>query len=604
MRRLGFAFGLMLSVAGTLGASAAQKGTRDLSYLKTKPYDQLTAAEITMAKEEAKRLEVRKLVICADPGNMPLSNNKKEGFQNKIAEAVGRQLGAEIEFFWRPYLERGITRQTFQNNECQILIDLPADYSNVLTTTPIYRSTYVLAYRSDSGLDIKSLDDPKLKEIRIGAFQHSAMRQALAKHGIKGDLALHIISVDSDLRPEAQPWRQVKRVVDREIDLAAVWGPFAGWVKKKGDPITVVPANFMDDEIPLEFSLAWGVQNTNVVLKLKIDMALEEAEEEIEEILRDYGVPLVACSDCIVQGDIKSAGQILLARKQKYEDRYLLTAKSGTQDDKLAAAHQVVTRERLEAWLEEGADLNAELSNAISGNDVERIKFLIEKGADVNAKDGLGHLPLHYAASQRKSEIMKVLVAAGADVNRRDSDNMTALLHAVNLNHVPSIKILTEAGADLEEGLTSGYTPLEMALGDGKFFAAKALIEAGSKVNVSHGSEALTPLMVAATQLQPKQRLRRLSQGPTPLAIAEELIKRGADINAKSKSGVTALMVAAGHNNAPLIGLLMRKGADGHAKSNRGMTALDIALDANNDAAAQALRFLVKKKNPEATQSN
>ena len=105
---------------------------RDLSYLKSKPYDQLTAAELTAAKEAAKTLVVPRLVACADPGNMPLSNDKLEGFQNKIAAAVGRKMGTDISFFWRPYLERGLTRDTFDNNECQVLIDMPTDYSSIL----------------------------------------------------------------------------------------------------------------------------------------------------------------------------------------------------------------------------------------------------------------------------------------------------------------------------------------------------------------------------------------------------------------------------------------------------------------------------------------
>lgn len=586
----GFSLALALGAACVLtdGVSA-----RDAGYLKSKPYDQLTAAEITAAKEEAKKLKLRNLVACADPGNMPLSNDKREGFQNKIAEAVGRKLGIEISFFWRPYLERGLTRDTFDNNECQILIDMPADYSSILTTTPIYRSAYVLAYRSDKGLDIKDLDDHRLETLKIGVFQHSAIREALAKRGIKEGVDVHIIVADADLRPEAQPWRQVQRVVDGELDVAAVWGPFAGWVKKQGAPLKILPVNLMEKEFPLEFSLAWGVQNTDVVLKLKIDMALEEAKSEITQILSDYGVPLVSCSNCIVQGDLPSVGILEQARKAKYEQRFLTAAPHGTLT-KDASQDQVVTRERLEAWLAEGVNVDSELMNAISAGDLERIGFLIEKGASVNKKDGLGHLPLHFAASQRRSDAMERLIAMGADVDARDGDGMNPLLHAVNMNHVPSIELLAKAGANLEAGTEKGYTPLEVALAEGKYFAASALITAGSKVNIANGPDGLTPLMVVATQLQPQVRLNQLSKGPTPLAIAETLIKGKADVNATTTAGITALMVAAGHNNAPLIGLLLRFGADPTMKSAEGKTALDIALEAKSEAALGALRFLTK----------
>ncbi len=211
-------------------------------------------------------------------------------------------------------------------------------------------------------------------------------------------------------------------------------------MKKRGAPLAIQPANLMDSTIPLEFSLAWGVQNTDVVLKLKIDLALEEAKDEIAAILEDYGVPLVRCSACVVEGDLPSHGAFEEARAKVYEDRFTKPAHR-TALSTAATPDQVVTRERLEAWLKEGIDVNSELMNAIAGGDNERVSFLIEKGAKVNERDGIGHLPLQSAASQRVSDIVGILIKAGAEVNARDSDGMTALLHAVNVNHVPSIEL-------------------------------------------------------------------------------------------------------------------------------------------------------------------
>lgn len=582
---------LSILTAGIVAASLSPAAARDLTYLKSKRFEDLTSAELSAAKEEAKKLKVTRLVACADPGNMPLSNERAEGFENKIAEAVGKKLGVDITFFWRPYIERGLTRETFDNNECQVLLGMPAEYSNLLTTTPIYRSTYVLAYREDSGFDIKSLDDQILHTIKIGVFQHSAMRDVLSDRGIKENVDLQIVSVDADLEPEQQPWRQVQRVVDKKIDMAAVWGPFAGWLRKKGAPLVIQPVNLMVEDVPLEFSLGWGVQNTNVVLKLKIDMALEEARDEIAQILSDFGVPLVQCSNCIVEGNLPSHGVIQRARDTSYEDRYLKVQEThkATAD---ASPDQIVTRQRLEAWLKDGVNINAELMNAVVGADTERLKFLIEKGGDVNKRDSLGALPLGAAASIRRTDLLEILVAAGANINAEDSDGMTAIQHAINVNHVPSIAFLAKHGADIEKGTAKGYSALETALSDGKFFAAKALIDAGAKLNAASGPEKLTPLMVVATQLQPQQRLNQLAKGPTPLALAEEMITKGADVNATSAAGITPLMIAAGQNNAPMIGLLIRYKADPKLKSAEGKTALDIAQEANNEAAMGALKFL------------
>ena len=124
------------------------------------------------------------LRICADPGNMPLSNDKGEGFENKIATIIAEGMGTHTSYFYRPYLERGLTRQTFDNNECDILMDMSPDDERMMTTMPVYKSTFVLAHRNDKGLEIKSLDDPKLlNDYKVGVFQHSAIRTVLQEHG-------------------------------------------------------------------------------------------------------------------------------------------------------------------------------------------------------------------------------------------------------------------------------------------------------------------------------------------------------------------------------------------------------------------------------------
>src|SRR6476620_5327562 len=142
--------------------------SRDLS----KEFDDLTPSEKiairAAAKAAYKAKKIDQLVVCADPGNMPFSNIKQEGLENKIANVLGEAMGAKISFFWRPMLERALNRETFDAQRCDMMIDVPANYGSQLTTTPVYRTTYVLAYRNDKGLYFKSFDDPKLKQLRIG----------------------------------------------------------------------------------------------------------------------------------------------------------------------------------------------------------------------------------------------------------------------------------------------------------------------------------------------------------------------------------------------------------------------------------------------------
>lgn len=575
-----------------LGTSLAEAG-EPLTFNSSKTFDELTHAEKTIAKKIARSTKMHNLRVCADPGNMPMSSFDRQGFQNKIIDVIAKEMDVRVSYFWRPYLERGLTRDTFANSECDILLDMPSDYQGLLTTVPIYRSAYVLAYRDDSGFDIKNLDDPKLKDLRIGVFQHSGLRIALAKRGIRDNVELHIISHDADLSPEKQPWRQVQKVVDRELDIAGVWGPFAGYVKAKGEPLTVLPVNLMEDRIPLEFSLSIGMQPTEAVLKFRLDDALEALKDEIEQILKDYGVPLVACSKCIVAGDLPSHGSFFKRGLQASREVFLEPPKDEhiQLDRRHASDDQVVTEKRVEDWLADGSDLDDELWNAVLASDPKRVALLLDKGADIDKRNRQGLAPIHGAARQRDSKMLTVLIDRGAKVDLRDRDGWTALTHAVYRNHVPSIEILAGAGADLEDG-APGFTPLSIALSEGKFYAAKTLLDIGASANRPAGEEGLTPLMLVASLRQVDKRADRISQGPSAVEIAQVLIAKGADVNATSTKGVTPLMVAAAFDNPPLIGMFVQAGADVSAKTPDGKTAIEIATLNGNRAAIQQLELL------------
>jgi ankyrin repeat protein len=394
---------------------------------------------------------------------------------------------------------------------------------------------------------------------------------------------------------ENQPWKQVEKVIKGELDVAAVWGPFAGWLPKmKGAPITIQPVNMWESEVPLEFDLAIGMLRNNVLLKYMIDWSLTRKAKEIEAVLQDYGVPLVRCSKCTVDGDIPSNGAIYKRLRNVSQDRFLKEPPPMPLSAD-ATPDQRVTRERLEQWLAEGADLNLELANAVNANSEERVRLLIEKGADVKARDNQGYAPVHNAARNRYAHLVTLLVERGADVNARDSDGFTALLHAINRNHVPTVDAIAKSGGNLELATPQGITPLTWAIGDGKFFAAKALLDLGAKVDSASGKEGVSPLMTAATQIPPKSRTSALTLGPPPNELAQEIINKGADVNQRSKEGVTALMVAAGHNNTAMIGLLLKAGADPAIRNAEGLTASEIAERAQFDNVVGALKLLGKE---------
>jgi len=573
---------LLLLPALTAGAQdPSTQGGQNAYIGGEKDFEDMSQQERDAAKAAARHQKIEILRVCADPGNMPFSNAKGEGFENKIAVVLAEAMGARVTYAWRPTFERGLTRQTMSDlNLCDVMIGVPSDYEVLLTTTALYRSTYVLAYRKDKGIDIKSLKDPLLKKLRIGVYETSGLRNALANQNVKSNVIVMGTSHDADLVPEHQPWHQVEQVVEGQLDVAGVWGPFAGWVKKQQNaPIVLQPTNLMDDTVPMEFSVAIGVRKYDAVMKYALEDAMEARKAEISNILNTYGVPLVQCSDCLISGDIPAHGDYILAANEDESEDH-------------PPERERISRAQVEKWLAAGSNVNDELNNAALAADIERVKFLLPmKGMDINLQGKDGETPLHQAVINGDNEMITLLLAHKASIEAPDSDGYTPLALAAARNKTRSLKLLISRGANLESQIPGGYTPLFIAVGSGKLASAKALVDAGAKCDVVEGPQHFTLLMAIATQRPPERRIIQVMQGVGPTELAQQLVQGKADVNAASTSGVTALMIAAAHDNAPVIGVLMRAGARMDAKSQEGQTALDIAKQNGNDSATRTLQL-------------
>ncbi|HEX4268383.1 MAG TPA: quinoprotein dehydrogenase-associated putative ABC transporter substrate-binding protein [Steroidobacteraceae bacterium] len=547
-----------------------------------KDFDQLDQAEIDAAKQAAKSTHFPTLRVCADPGNMPLSDRAGEGFQNKIIEALAKAMGASVSYFWRSYTGNIVGEAFGQADECDLLLDMPTNYQDTLSTVPIYRTTYVFVSRSDEKLSIKGLDDPRLRQLRLGVFQISALREALQNHGVFANVKVWPVSTDTEWVPAHQPWRQVQEVVDGKLDIVGAWGPMAGWLKTmKGAPLTLQPANLMDDQTPMEFSLGIAVPRSAVLLKFALDDALKAHRAEIEKILTQYGVPLVRCADCIVPGDLPTNGGY--------------TAPISVAEYESKPTHWTVSRAEVDQWLASGSSVNQELDDAVVSNDVDRAGYLISKGADVNKLDNLGTPPLETAARAGCIEMMQLLIEKGAKVDGLDSDKQTALMGAAMRNQAAAIKLLLARGASVEKGAPAGYTPLAIAVEEGQYDAAYALIQAGAHVNLAASEHRLTPLMVIASELPPQSRDVQVLQDHGPIDVARALLARKAKVDAADADGVTALMIAAARDNSQMIGLLIQSGANPGLKSATGQTARDIAVENDNLGAIRILDLLVRR---------
>jgi quinoprotein dehydrogenase-associated probable ABC transporter substrate-binding protein len=548
-----------------------------------KDFDELDQAEIDAARNAALTAHFPVLRVCADPGNMPLSDRAGEGYQNKILEVLAKAMHARLKYYWRAYTGDIVGQAFGSADECDLLMDMPVEDDDILSTMPIYRTTYVLVWRNDEKLGIRSLDDPRLRRLRVGVFQISALRQALSDHGVVANVRVWHVSSDTEWVPAHQPWRQVQEVVDGKLDVAAAWGPMAGWLKTmKKAPITLQPTNLMDNSVPMEFSLGIGVPKQDVVLKFALDDALKAHRAEIEGILEQYGVPLVKCADCLIAGNLPAHGSYMMH--------------TSVAETESRPTHWSVSRAQVDKWLAQGSSVDKEFYDAVIANDVDRAAYLIGKGADVNRLDNLGTSPLMTAARAGCLPMMQLLVAHGAKVDRLDSDGSTPLMGAVERNQAPALKFLLAHGAQIEKGAPPGFTPLSLAIEEQQFDAAYVLIKAGANVNAPASRYRLTPLMVVASEPPPSANsLVRVLQDHGPMDIARALLARKAKVNATDAEGVTALMIAAAHDNSPMIALLIQAGANPHLKSAAGETAREIAVKNDNLGAVRTLSLLVRR---------
>jgi quinoprotein dehydrogenase-associated probable ABC transporter substrate-binding protein len=506
---------------------------------------------------------LKSLTVCADPGNMPLSNDKREGFENKIAEVIGKSLGIPVQYYWRPSIERGLMRTTLSEGACDLWMDMATDTEGAITTVPLYRSTFVFAYRNDKGYHFDSFSDKQLQKLRIGVFQVSAIRQAMAPWGIMANTVVHYLSHNGDLVAENQPSYQVQQVIDGSLDIAAAWGPMAGYfVTKLHQPVTVQPVNLFPGDVPLEFDMALAVPRGRPDVKTAIEDTMRKEKDQIQAILADYGVPLVKCEECIVAGDLPSHGP--------YKKADTNTTAS------LPPPIHTSSMPELKAALAHGAKPDEELANAVVADDAERVHYLLAHSAHIDTRFLDGTTALTNSTRFGFTDLVTALIAAKADPNATDISGWTPLMYAAWIDDPAVVQQLVKVGAKLELADDNGLTALGVAAQNGKAKALEALVASGADVNRSIGKAGYTPLMLASTAGSED--------------IASFLIAHGADVNAKNAGGVTALMVVAANNTTRIGSLLLKSGADPAAKSEDGRTAKTIAEANNSQAMLQLLQ--------------
>jgi mxaJ protein len=260
-------------------------------------------AAVAASGAPARAQEAWDLRVCADPSTLPYSDQRQEGFENKLAELAARKLGARLSYHWFPQSGRMGTflRESLREGRCDVVMGIVQGYPLLLTTRPYYRSTYVFVTRTDRHLNVRSFDDPLLKRVRIGVemigFEstNTPPVQALGNRGIRTNLVPYHMLVDY-----GNPYRLgtiVDAVATGEVDVAVVWGPIAGYfAKRERIPLDLVPVSPAIDApmLPMVYSISMGVRRGDDALRDRLDRFIEANQKDIDAILREYGVPLLS----------------------------------------------------------------------------------------------------------------------------------------------------------------------------------------------------------------------------------------------------------------------------------------------------------------------
>lgn len=239
------------------------------------------------------------LRVCADPNNLPFSNRARAGFENAIAELVGRELGKSVQYVWWAQ-RRGFVRNTLNAGICDLVVGTAAGMEMLATTRPYYRSTYVFVSRRDRHLGIRSFDDAALRRLKVGVqligddAANTPPAHALASRGIVRNVTG--FTVYGDYRQPNPPARIIDAVTNGTVDVAVVWGPLAGYFAKRSRiALEIVPVSPRVDlpYLPMVFDIAMGVRRADTTLRARLDDIIVRRRSAIDSILTSFGVPLV-----------------------------------------------------------------------------------------------------------------------------------------------------------------------------------------------------------------------------------------------------------------------------------------------------------------------
>jgi quinoprotein dehydrogenase-associated probable ABC transporter substrate-binding protein len=232
------------------------------------------------------------LRVCADPRNLPFSNEKGEGFENKLAELFAAKLQKKIDYMYLPQAT-GFVRLTLGAHRCDVIMGFPQGDDLVQGTNPYYRTAYALIAKRGSGLDdVAALDDVRLKGKHIGIVAGTPPATDMAVNGLMASAKPYPLMIDTRVDSSAEA--MINDLNKGDIDAAVLWGPMAGfYAKKSNPPLHVTPLVHEKGGPQLVYRIGMGVRRADQNWKRLLNRLIQENQGEINKILVEYGVPLL-----------------------------------------------------------------------------------------------------------------------------------------------------------------------------------------------------------------------------------------------------------------------------------------------------------------------
>ena len=236
------------------------------------------------------------LRVCADPRNLPFSNEKGEGFENKLGELFAEKLQKKLDYMYFPQAT-GFVRMTLAAHRCDVIMGFPQGDDLVQGTNPYYRTAYALVAKQGNGLDdVATLEDARLKDKRIGIVAGTPPATNMAVAGLMANARPYPLMIDT--RFDSSSAAMIKDLMSGEIDAGVLWGPMAGYYAKQASPPLHVTPLVKETSGPrLAFRIGMGVRPADQNWKRQLNRLIQENQPAINKILLDFGVPLLDEND-------------------------------------------------------------------------------------------------------------------------------------------------------------------------------------------------------------------------------------------------------------------------------------------------------------------